>query len=235
MKYRIIHLDETDSTNKYARSLADAGERDVCVIARRQTMGRGRLGRTFESPEGGLYMSFAVSSDDGKDRLTARAAVATARAIESCTGLSSGIKWVNDIFVNGKKLCGILTEGVWNGDKAEYFIVGIGVNLYGELSSEISDIATTVSDEGGLVPEAELLAKRILEEFLRCDDFFEEYKDRQILLGHEVTAYRGGESFNAVFEELSDDCGAVLRLSDGERLKISSGELSLRGRAYDEK
>ena len=231
MKYRIINLDETDSTNRYVRDIAAAGERDICVIARRQTLGRGRLGRRFESPEGGLYMSFVVqSSHDGGDGLTAKAAVATTRAIENCTGLRCGIKWVNDIIVSEKKLCGILTEGVWCGGRAEYFIVGIGVNLHGELPSELSDIATTVENEGGRVPDAEILARAILGEFLETDEFFGEYRDRQTLLGHRVTAHRGDESFDAVFEELSDDFGAVLRLTDGTKMKLSSGEISLRSK-----
>ncbi len=234
MNYRIISLEETDSTNKYVRSLADAGKRDVCVIAKRQTMGRGRLGRSFESPEGGLYMSFIVPFDDNSgDSLTAKAAVAVARAVGECTGLSSGIKWVNDIFVNGKKLCGILTEGVWNGDRAEYFIVGIGVNLQGELSTELSDIATTVEREGGRLPDREMLARTILEKFTVCGEFYGEYRDRQILLGKRVTAHRGDESFEAVFEDISDDFGAVLRLDDGTVMKLSSGEISLRGKGDD--
>ena len=234
MKYRIIHLEETDSTNRYVRELADAGERDVCVIADRQTGGRGRLGRSFESPTGGLYMSFTVpSTDDCGDGLTAKAAVAVARAVERFTGLSCGIKWVNDIIVGKKKLCGILTEGVWQGGRAEYFIIGIGVNLRGELSANLADIATTVEKECGSVPDAEALAKAILAELEGIGEFFWEYRGRQTLLGKKVTAYRGDESFEAVFEELSDDFSAILRLGDGSHMKLSSGEISLRGNCDD--
>lgn len=232
--YRIIHLPETDSTNTYLKNLADTGE-DICVIADRQTGGRGRLGRTFESPEGGLYMSFTCHVEDfSADTVTARAAVAVSRAVERLTGLQTGIKWVNDIYVNGRKLCGILAECVWNGGAPALVIIGVGVNLYGELPQHLSDIATTVSNEGGTVPDREELATAIFEEFAAADDFRAEYKRRQILLGRAVTAYRGDDSFDAVAEDLDDGCAMILRLPDGTRTVLSSGEVSIRGKSYEE-
>lgn len=234
--YRIIHLDETDSTNKYIKNLAAAGERGICVIADRQSAGRGRLGRTFESPEGGLYMSFICTSTDVVgDALTAKTAVAAARAIERLTGLPLKIKWVNDLYAGERKLCGILAEGVWNGGELDCIVIGIGVNLYGTLPDYLENIATTVESAGGQVPEREELAGAILEEFNNLTDFYEEYKSRQLLLGCSVAVHRGDDTFYAVAEEIDENCAVILRLDDGSRVTLSSGEISLRRRDYDGK
>lgn len=230
--YRYIHLSETDSTNTYLKNLAT--DEAVCVIAERQTGGRGRRGRTFESPDGGLYMSFTCHSDDVLgDGLTAKTAVAVARAIEKLTGLSAGIKWVNDIYVNGRKLCGILAEGVWN-DGTPKIVIGIGVNLRGALPAELTEIATTVEAEGGRIPQREELARAIIGEFLSCTDFRHEYKTRQTILGCPVTVHRGDESFDAVAEDIAEDFGIILRLPDNTTMTLSSGEVSLRRREYEE-
>lgn len=226
--HRIIHLTETDSTNKYIRPFAEAGEK-VCVIADRQTAGRGRLGRTFESPVGGLYMSFTCPvADVAGDNLTAKAAVAAVRAIGNVTGLDCGIKWVNDIYTGGKKLCGILAEGVWQGGCPVSVIIGIGVNLDGSLPDYLADIATTVEIAGGRVPDREELATAILREFESLTDFYDEYRSRQIFLGSPVTVHRGGESYDAVFTDIATDFSAVLTLADGTVQNLSSGEISLR-------
>ena len=226
--HRIIHLTETDSTNKYIRPFIENGE-NVCIIADRQTAGRGRLGRTFESPMGGLYMSFTVyGADSLGDHLTAKTAVAAARAIEKLTGLDCGIKWVNDIYTCGKKLCGILAEGVWQGDSLSAIIIGIGVNLDGTLPDYLADIATTVESAGGTVPDREALAEAILQEFCSLTGFYDEYKARQIFLDTPVTVHRGDESYDAVFTDIAPDFAAVLTLPDGNVQTLSSGEISLR-------
>ena len=229
--YRYIHLTETDSTNTYLKNLA--ASEAVCVIADRQTGGRGRMGRTFESPAGGLYMSFTCNPAS-VDHLTAKAAVCTARAIEKLTGLTLRIKWVNDLMADGKKLCGILAEGVWTDGELRSAIIGIGVNLYGELPEYLADIATTVESAGGRVPDRDELARAITREFESCTDFYEEYKSRQSLLGCAVTVHRGDDSFDAVAEDIADNFGMILRLPDGSRMTLSSGEVSLRRRNDEE-
>lgn len=226
--YKLIHLSETDSTNKYIRSLAAPCEK-ICVIADRQTAGRGRFGRTFESPDGGLYMSFTCHSTDVLgDRLTAKTAVAAARAVERLTGLCVKIKWVNDLYVHGKKLCGILAEGVWTGADLDCIVIGIGVNLYGALPEYLENIATTVEAAGGKIPDREELARAILEEFDSLTDFYGEYKARQFLLGCTVTVHRGDETFTATAEDIDENCAVILRLDDGTRIPLTSGEISIR-------
>jgi len=234
MEYRIQHLEVVDSTNTYLKALAADGERDLCVMADRQTGGRGRLGRTFESPAGaGLYMSFVCAPGEGicAETVTARAAVAVAQAIEELCGLSVTVKWVNDLHVNGRKICGILAESGIDPITAtpKYFVMGIGINLRrGALSKELTHIATSVEDEGGVVPEADTLCRRILEKFHQCDSFVEEYRCRQNLTGNRVTVYRGRDVFSAVAVDVDDRCAMVLRLDDGSMMVLNSGEISLR-------
>ena len=146
-----------DSTNTQAKLHAEWGRcKDSIFIAREQTKGRGRLGRSFISQRNkGLYLSILLNKKlppDFATHLTTYMAVIAARAIDSLTGLNTNIKWVNDIYAGGKKLAGILTEGKASdsGDSLEYAVVGIGINLSKQsFPDEVKAIATTVEDEGG--------------------------------------------------------------------------------------
>ena len=132
MAWSILRCDEVDSTNNVCKTLAAQGADDTAVIARRQTAGKGRLGRSFRSPEGGLYLSVLWRGCPAEQLLTVTplAAVAVCRAIEQTCGAVCGIKWCNDVVLNGKKLCGILTESSLRPDGgAEWLVVGIGVNV----------------------------------------------------------------------------------------------------------
>ncbi|MBR6501944.1 MAG: biotin--[Clostridia bacterium] len=124
-----------DSTNIYAKTLASEGYKDgTVVVAREQTAGKGRLGRTFFSKRGGLYFSVILrpyKSLNDTVFITTAAAVAAARAIEKVSGKKCEIKWVNDIYINNKKVCGILTEGAITPDGSlDYAILGVGINLF---------------------------------------------------------------------------------------------------------
>ena len=133
MNYINYHFDEIESTNDFAKEKAKTENSNFTVTASLQTKGRGRKGRTFFSPKGaGLYLSIAVNlniSFEEFPKITTYTAVCVARAIEKLTSLKIDIKWVNDLYVNGKKLCGILTEGSFSGEKTYFVIIGIGVNL----------------------------------------------------------------------------------------------------------
>lgn len=129
-----IKLRETDSTNRVAKQLAkDGAEEWTVVSARKQTKGRGRMDRSFYSEDKyGVYMSIVLrpKREEAVNVLTAMAAVAVSRAVEKTTGLKTGIKWVNDIYINGHKVSGILAEGEFSSDGTpEYIVVGIGVNV----------------------------------------------------------------------------------------------------------
>ena len=132
MAWSILRCDEVDSTNNVCKTLAAQGADNTAVIARRQTAGKGRLGRSFRSPEGGLYLSVLWRGCPAGQLLTVTplAAVAVCRAIEQTCGAVCGIKWCNDVVLDGKKLCGILTESSLRPDGgAEWLVVGIGVNV----------------------------------------------------------------------------------------------------------
>ena len=199
--YTITVLKEIDSTNTYLKSTAEKGEKDgSVVIAETQTAGRGRLGRHFYSDKGGLYMSILIRPDMPTERslfITTGAAVAVSRAIEKVCGKKVGIKWVNDIFIDGKKVCGILTEGAsdFETGRLQYAVVGIGINVtepQGKFNAEIADIATAIYEKDVPWGIKNRLAAEVLNQFSEImkapDDkmVIDEYRSRSILINKEV-------------------------------------------------
>ena len=165
MTWDVLRYDTVDSTNNVCKALAAQGLDSTAVIARAQTAGKGRLGRSFQSPEGGLYLSVLWRNCLAEQLLTVTplAAVAVCRAVESLCGTDCGIKWCNDVVLHGKKLCGILTESSLLPDgSAVWLVVGIGVNV-GQASfpPDIADMATSLAlQELDVSPDA--LADAIL-------------------------------------------------------------------------
>lgn len=237
---KIVSYDMTDSTNTRAREYAkaDSTQFPAVFIANGQHAGRGRRGRIFDSASGcGLYISFLFRPMDkvsDSAALTARAAVKICRAIESVCTLSVGIKWVNDVFVNGRKLAGILTEGEFDAEsgKFSYMICGIGINLNKrKFPKEISDIATTVEDETGNQPDRNLLAARIIEEFFAEDaePFIDEYRRRSSVIGKRVEVRRiSGEIFTAFVIGITDGCRLLIKTDDGLFEELISAEVSIK-------
>ncbi len=225
----------TSSTNTTARKKFFEGARTpFLVIADRQTFGRGRMGRKFYSRRGGIYMSFAFKSDslcNAVSVTTAAAAAVTKALYESCEG-DFQIKWVNDIYQNGKKVCGILTEAISVGTNESFIIVGIGINT-GKTSfpKEIRDIAGSVTLKSS---KEELIAKitSLLREFsenTQNRSYMDFYREHFMLSGKYVTAISEGESVCGKVIGVDDD-GALLLLRDGESgpIRIFSGEVSIR-------
>ncbi len=240
----IEQLDVIDSTNTYARKKAmDGAPEGYVVIANSQTAGRGRRGRSFYSPEGtGLYMSIVLRPGncpaEQATRFTTMAAVAVCEAIEAVSGREAGIKWVNDIFMDGKKVCGILTEAsldMKNG-LVDYAILGIGVNVMppkGGFPAELTDIAHTVFDE--FVPEKkEQLTAQILNLFMDYYKFFSQkthvkmYRKRCFVVGENVDVVVGEERRKAFVLDVDDECHLIVRYEDGTEEILSSGEISIR-------
>lgn len=227
-----------DSTNTYLKSAAEGGARHGhTVIARSQTAGRGRMGRTFFSPvDTGLYISLlARPSLPSEDILmiTPLAAVAVCRALERSGCRGAEIKWVNDIYVGGKKAAGILVEGaVTPLGGIDYAVTGIGVNLLpprGGFPKEISDIACAVFDSPDKVDINRLISDIICEFFSLYDrlpdcGFMDEYRQRSFLLGKQVTVTRGNEEFYGIAVSIDDRGGITLECEDGMRRSFSSGE-----------
>lgn len=169
---KIIWLEEVDSTNDYAKNLVEKGEAEgTLVIVRKQTQGRGREDRKWISPEGGLYLSFILRPAFPVKELTLitlLSAVAVAEAIEEITSLKCQVKWPNDLLLQGKKVCGILTESKVVGEAVEYVVVGIGINVNNsieELSTGLLYPATSLREKLGYEIEVALLLKGIISKF----------------------------------------------------------------------
>ena len=241
----IVFFDETDSTNTrarlYAEGCADKKRCNTLFVARKQRGGRGRMGRRFISDgESGLWMSLLRFDRAPESALfdTTRAAVAVCRAIEELVCESGGecrasVKWVNDIFLGGKKLSGILAEGGYAAEgEISYSVVGIGVNLYKtDLPDELLPIATSLFEQCGIVLDRAVLAARIVRELLcECvrEDVMKEYRDRSFILGRAVEVRRGNESYSAIAEDIDSDGALIVTDRDNNRIKLNSGEVSIR-------
>ena len=221
---RIICLDEVESTNTHLKNLADSAAHGTAVIARCQNGGRGRVGRSFASPEGGVYLSLLFRTDAAPTHITAGAAVAVRRAIKRVCGLEVGIKWVNDLILGGKKVCGILTE--MQGDA---IIVGVGINV----TAAPKDVpnGACLWDFGARCSVEELAAAAITEQDALAggeSDFREEYLSACLNIGREVLVIRGESRKIAFAEGLREDFSLLVRYPDGSREALSYGEVSLR-------
>ena len=236
-------VDETGSTNLDLREAAERGASDGRVlIARRQTGGRGRRGRRFFSPESGLYLSMLLRPSETPAaiaiRYTTTAALAVCEAIEATSSKSPRIKWVNDVMIDGLKVCGIMTEaqiGLENG-LVEHAVVGVGVNLYRPKEgtpSELRGIAGYVFDEtqGWRLNR---FAAEFLNRFTRrrlandAEDDLKEYRRRLLAQGREGDVLFGAKKRRAKIIDVDDEYRLIVEYPDGTREALSSGEISVR-------
>ncbi len=225
-----------DSTNSYAlRLLAEGAESGTAILAEAQTAGRGRLGRSFYSPAGsGLYMSIVLRprlEDAGDVQLvTVAAAVAVCHALDALRpDARPQIKWVNDIFIGGKKACGILAEAVAAGSGIDGVVAGIGVNCTtGAFPPELRDIACTVGDVSRNMLAARIIAElSAFAENLRAPELIGEYRRRSYTLGRRIVFERDGTSVYAIAEGINDNGNLMVREPDGVLTVLRSGEASL--------
>lgn len=230
-------FDTIDSTNSEAKREIAAGlTKDGIIAADFQTQGRGRRGRSFYSPQNsGLYFTMILHPDtDISDAtgITAAAAVVTADIIKSETKKDPKIKWVNDIFIDGKKVCGILTEAVadFESNKVEAVVVGIGINLTTEnFPAELENIA----GNAGSMNRCKIIA-RIYEKLnyycklLPKREFMADYKKYSLVLGSEITFERNGNSYSAIAEDILDDGSLLVKTHNGDNMILNSGEISIK-------
>ena len=233
-----------DSTNSVCIRKARKGENEGYVaVAGAQTAGRGRRGRSFYSPaDSGLYMSILLHPEGYSStqilRLTTAAAVAVSEAIEALSGKEADIKWVNDIFVDGRKVCGILSEAICSvpDGKLEYVVVGIGINAYapaGGFPEEIKETAGCVFDEPAVGLKDRLVAE-VLDRFMACyDDLlgdycYDEYCSRSLVIGKDIMVLKEDSSVKAHVLDLDKDFGLMVRYPDGSEEVLRSGEISIR-------
>jgi BirA family biotin operon repressor/biotin-[acetyl-CoA-carboxylase] ligase len=223
---KIIRFEEINSTNTYAKSLRAMGE-NVVVTAKRQTGGRGTKGRSFVSNEGGVYLTRLTFYDDlpaaNAFQIMSDTSVAVCRTVEKF-GLKAEIKWPNDIYVCGKKICGILIENVFSGDKISSSVVGIGLNVNNDLPSELRSIATSMKALGVNIDRDEV-EKVLIEETGKHFDIAE-YQKRVGFLRRQIILIRGDERIPAYALSVDDGGGLLVDIS-GQKQRVTSAEVSL--------
>ena len=233
-----------DSTNDYLKNLAlQGGKHGTVVLADGQTGGRGRMGRRFESPNGaGIYLSVllrpACLPAEAVD-LTAWAAVAVCDGLKVCCGVETDIKWTNDLLLHGRKLCGILTELVMDGEQP-CIILGIGLNVTQSRAEfdvlGLGEIATSLAAEGVTV-EREAVAASIIRSLDKMvaefphmrQAWLECYRERCVSVNKPVTILRGGEHYVAFALAVEEDFTLRVRRENGVEECLSAGEVSVRG------
>lgn len=240
--FDVHFFDELPSTNLTAKALAENGANEkTVVLALKQTAGRGRLSRKFYSPLGGAYLSVILKptlSPESTVLITTAASVAAARAIEQFTEKKAQIKWVNDIYINSKKVCGILTEGAFNAEtqSLSYAVLGIGFNLFGDkdlLPDDIKNTADFIFDSRpSSIKFCEFL-KHFLNEFFEIykqiekKEFLKEYNERSFLKGKTVTYIKEGVTHTATALH-TDENAHLLVEENGEIISLFSGEVSVK-------
>lgn len=240
--YLVKCYDCVSSTNTVAKELAENGQKEnTIVIASAQTNGRGRLGRSFFSPDNtGVYMSFLLYPDIAPNKalyITTAAAVAICEAIEEICGLSPKIKWVNDILINGKKVCGILTEGSLDSiGKMRYAVLGIGINLYSpknDFPDEIKDIAGSLFDKEDKEKVYALITE-IINRFFRYYEQLEEktflkpYIDKSAVVGKSVKVLQNQAERIVKVIGIDEEFSLIVENTDSKVEYLSSGEISTR-------
>lgn len=215
------------------------------IVSASQTGGMGRLGRNFSSPvDTGVYFSILLKPKlDSKDMtmLTVIAAVAVCEAVEKYTRQEPKIKWVNDVFLNGKKVTGILTQASFSVEdlSPEYAIVGIGINVYepeGGFEEELKNIAGALLTERKYDMKNKLVAGVLnryfyyYERFTKDNDrsFVDEYKKRCFVMGKQIRVISRNESRLAIAKSLDDECHLLVCYEDGTKEALSTGEISIR-------
>ena len=233
--YKIEVKKTVTSTNTVMKERAKKGDCDYSVlIAWNQTAGRGRLGRTFYSPsQSGVYMSVALEVKAGDNPLfiTTDAAVCAARVLERLSGKKAYIKWVNDIYIDGRKVCGILTEGA-----GKYAVLGIGINVLPPrkgFPDEIKDRAGAVFEKRKPHLREDVISDFLIE-FMRIYEkrekqlILEEYRERSMIVGRKIIILGNGENEEATVLEIADDYSLVVEKGNGEKVSLSSGDISIK-------
>ena len=234
-----------ESTNKTAKEVAIAGaEHGTVIISDCQTNGRGRYSRNFFSPSGGgLYMSIILRPEvlhfENPTSVTAFAAVAVCEAIENISQKTPKIKWVNDVFIDGKKVCGILTEAVTDFESGhlDWIVLGIGINVYTrteDFPDELQPLATSIYPNEKVCGIRNKLSAEIINRVIGLEtppsetEIFEKYKQRLMMLGDEVTVIQGQTEYKATVIDVDSVGHLIVKNADGERITLSSGEIRIR-------
>ncbi|RLI22304.1 biotin--[acetyl-CoA-carboxylase] ligase [Candidatus Bathyarchaeota archaeon] len=239
----IHHFEKIDSTNSFAKKLAEQGaEEGVIVIADTQTCGKGRLGRRWESPKGGIWLSIILRPKlrlKEAVKISMLAAVAVAKTLREEFKLNAEVKWPNDVLVGWKKVCGILAEAVSEGEETKYAVVGIGINAnfdLSALSSELREKATSLKEILGKEIDREDFLCCLLKNFEfyyenfkrgRFDIIVNEWRKFSCVLGRGVHV-SNHERFEGLAEDIDENGWLIVRLKDGTLRKVFSADVTVR-------
>lgn len=237
----VLHMEETASTNADAKMLAAQGaSHGTVILADRQTAGRGRLGKSFHSPEGGLYLSVILRNAIPPSDLMAVTACTAAAVFGALSdfGIRPKIKWVNDLFLNDRKICGILCEGGFDpvSRDLDYLIIGIGLNLHPDahLPEELIPIVTDIQTETGLSLDKNAVISAILSHLqlllsgIAERTFLPVYTQHSYTIGKQVLVSRKmsgnvSRETQGLAVGYSPDAGLIVRFPDGEEQEITTG------------
>ena len=234
-------FDIIGSTNDYLIERARQGDKEgTIIVATSQTKGKGRMGRKFHSPDGGVYFSVLLRPDKGNPAvsyLTAATALCLKQSIEEVYGVKTGVKWVNDVYLDGRKCAGILTESALDYERGgySYVVVGIGVNLFAPeegYPKEIEDIATAinVSVDNGAERLVATTINKLFDWYNNFDKvrFITEYRSSLMLIGKRVRVLQAGADKGiATVLGIDDECHLEVQYENGAKETLFYGEVSL--------
>ncbi len=224
-----IFLKTVNSTNTYAKENISSIRTPCLIIADEQTAGRGRRGNSFFSPKNtGLYMTIVFLAPENCELLTPSAAVAVCHVLKK-HGTQPQIKWVNDVFTNGRKVCGILTERFLSGQNS-FIALGVGINLTTESFPENLPAAGSLNLECDKTNLAREIAQKILEYAENPDDksVISEYRKFLFIIGKNITYSKNNVEYSAVVNDINEQCNLIVTRTDGTRDILSSGEISIK-------
>lgn len=242
---QIIYYKQLDSTNIKIAELAKEGAREMTVVvAQKQTAGKGRRGRSWESPSGeNIYMSVLLRPEFSTDKapmITLVMAYCVAKTLQTLGFMDVQIKWPNDLILNGKKICGILTEMKLEGTDVEHVIVGVGINVNAEkFSDELAEKATSLYLESGKKIEKKDLISNLIAKFEAAYHQFahlqnlsficEEYNDMLVNSGKEVCVLEPNREYLAKAKGINENGELLVITEEGKEETIFAGEVSVRG------
>ncbi len=232
----VRYFDSLPSTNTKAKELRLEGGEELLVVAGRQTGGKGRNGRSFQSDFGGAYFSFTFSL--GAEHFMSKACgsvmlgALAVRSVLSEYGVNCDIKWPNDVLVSGRKICGMLSEVVYDRDFPDFAVTGIGINVNNSLPG-LETIATSLSAETGKVFSVAEIIARVVRRFFEMYtdknyDILEDYRKFCVTLGKNVKVTSPAEEFYAFAENVDDNGMLVVRTRNGNLKTVSCGDVSIR-------
>ena len=244
-KFRVEVYDTVDSTNNVCKKRAEDGEPEgLVIVSNEQTKGRGRQGKAFYSPSDcGIYMTILIRPKKRVEDalyITAATAVAVSDAIDSVAGVNTKIKWVNDVYYNNKKVCGILTEAAFDMENGNfnYIVVGIGINVFSPASSypeDIKGVATSVLDDVNNNENLRnILAAKVLDNFeeiymnFEKKEYLSKYRKKSLLTGKTVSYIKDNTEYTAKVIDIDDEFRLLVENKPyNERAVLSSGEVKI--------